>query len=297
MCFRPIEISSRKKGAEFSQKVTVPCGWCVDCLNAKASSWAIRISEEEKVSSNAYFLTLTYNDETIPNVNADTEEIVRGAQYKKGFYRTLDKKDLQKFFKRYRRALDRKYKYGLDEETGEIVPVAKKHQIRYYAVGEYGGRTKRPHYHAIVFNVDVELLLKSWSIKKKPIGQTKAGKVEQGSIRYCTSYIMEKWKYKKRIQNPPFSIMSKGIGKNYIDMMKDYHNQGLEDSYMLPGGVKLPIPRYFKDKIFSDEDREYLGEEARKRAEAEIAGTPQETLDGIRLRKLAIHNSKKKCKV
>ena len=27
--------------------------------------------------------------------------------------------------------------------------------LKYYAVGEYGGQTKRPHYHIVIFNADL----------------------------------------------------------------------------------------------------------------------------------------------
>jgi len=54
MCIKPIEIyqpiknKNRRKSKRLkrSEKLTVPCGWCVDCLNTKSSSWAVRLQEE-----------------------------------------------------------------------------------------------------------------------------------------------------------------------------------------------------------------------------------------------------------
>ena len=57
---------------------------------------------------------------------------------------TLQKSDLQKFFKRLRKKTHEK--------------------ISYYAVGEYGDNTQRPHYHIILFNAIPRIVEAAWSI-------------------------------------------------------------------------------------------------------------------------------------
>ena len=75
----------------------------------------MRIMNEVRMHDVSCFVTLTYNDENLPKDN------------------TLVKEDLQKFWK------DLRYR---------IFP----EKIRYFASGEYGDETQRPHYHAVIFN-------------------------------------------------------------------------------------------------------------------------------------------------
>lgn len=54
-----------------------------------------------------------------------------------------------------------------------------------------------------------------------------------------------------------FSLMSKGIGSNYLTpQIVKYHNQNLQNCYfMKPNGVKCSMPKYYKDKLYSEENR------------------------------------------
>ena len=79
------------------------------------------------------FLTLTYNDDNLPSDVG------------------LHKDDLQRFFKRLRKALDTK-------------------KIRYFACGEYGDTTSRPHYHAIVFGLGLNEIDKKYVTDAWPLG-------------------------------------------------------------------------------------------------------------------------------
>lgn len=93
----------------------IPCGKCVGCRVDKANDWATRASIEATQYKKNCFLTLTYDNEHLPE----------GGK--------LQKEDLQKFWKRLRKHI-------------------QPERIRYICCGEYGLRTKRPHYHAIIFN-------------------------------------------------------------------------------------------------------------------------------------------------
>lgn len=160
-------------------QIPVPCGKCPECLARRVSGWSFRLMNEEKKSLSAHFITLTYDTSHVPIT-------------KKGFM-DLSKRDLQLFFKRLRKA------HG--------VPVPEN-PIRYYAVGEYGGRTFRPHYHVILFNAQLEHIQTAWNI-----GQVHYGSVSGASVGYTLKYMSKP----KRIpihQNDDrqreFSLMSKG---------------------------------------------------------------------------------------
>ena len=115
------------------KKFLLPCGKCEPCRLEYSKQWAARLCEEAKLWQNNVFLTLTYNDEAIPlGSNPKTPDEI--SSY------TLNPKDVQDFFKRLRTTYKRKYNHS---------------DIRYYACGEYGGQTFRPHYHAIVYNLPI----------------------------------------------------------------------------------------------------------------------------------------------
>lgn len=101
------------------------CGKCLACRVKKRRDWTTRLALEMLQHQEGCFLTLTYDEDHVP-WSFDS--------------RSLDKTDLQKFMKRFRRNLE-KYK-------GRSCPV------RFYACGEYGSRgTERPHYHIVIFGV------------------------------------------------------------------------------------------------------------------------------------------------
>lgn len=140
----------------------VPCGKCNFCLTSIRQDWNFRLHEELRTADTAFFLTLTYEDSQLPLVDQDDGQTVS----------TLFKPDVQKFLKRLR--------YHHQE----------KKTIRYYAVGEYGSKTDRPHYHVIMFNLSIAALLdldKIWSH-----GNIKIGDVNAASIPYVTKYHLNK---------------------------------------------------------------------------------------------------------
>ena len=102
----------------------VPCGKCRECKMDYARQWADRMILEAQDWPHNLFFTATYNNEHLP-INSSS-----------GFP-TLDKRDVQLFMKRLRKAFEFR-------------------KIRFYFAGEYGGRTHRPHYHAILFNLGLD---------------------------------------------------------------------------------------------------------------------------------------------
>jgi len=211
------------------QDIVVPCGRCAFCLATRRSDWATRLHYEAKCHLKSQFVTLTYSDNNLRWKNSVSQ---------------LDKRDLQLFFKRLRKA---------------------GYSLRYYAVGEYGSKTFRPHYHAILFgDINEDAIRKSWGL-----GQVHIGTVTQSSIAYTLGYIVngKGWKMvTKRV--PPFALMSRkpGLGSNYLqgyDITKDdciaspemvQWHQADRKNYVIIDGKKRHLPRFYKTKIFSKID-------------------------------------------
>lgn len=221
--------------------VKVPCGQCMSCRLNNARMWSIRIMHETKYHEASCFLTLTYSDEHLPEDGM------------------LHKEDLQNFFKKLR-------KY-----TGL--------KLRYYACGEYGDKSGRPHYHAIVFGLPLNHsifekmrydnkskgymgICRAWSF-----GWTYVGNVTVDSANYVAGYVTKKLKGKRKdeISNicdskfvDVFSVMSRrpGIGFGFVADFADYIAY---NGFTVAKGIKYSIPRYYKELIRSG----LLGERAK----------------------------------
>lgn len=232
-CFCPIQCKTKT-----GETVSVPCGNCVACVAAKIANWQIRIMHEERHSQYCHWLTLTYDTSHVPITN-------------NGFM-TLDKKDFQLFVKTLRNA-HQKIKWP--------------HKIKYFVAGEYGSQTERPHFHIALFNAKIELIQDAWSR-----GQIHYGKIEYASIAYTMKYMHKgKWhpKHRNDDRRKEFRLMSKGIGLGYItDKIKRWHRADLGGRMYVPAidGKKYSMPRYYKDKLYSEQERKIAAFHARNQA-------------------------------
>lgn len=193
-------------------RMSLPCGKCAFCIKKQINAWCLRISHEMETSSSAFFLTLTYDDDHLPE------------------FGELSKRDLQLFIKRLRK---------------------RNPGLRYFAVGEYGSNYKRPHYHAIIFNLDtLDLVTKAWcDVDGKPIGFVSGSRANMGRIRYMVSYMALPQDVLHR--QPPFRVMSRnpGIGHEYVRKNKHFHLARSDGTVNVLGTINA-MPRYYKDKIF-----------------------------------------------
>lgn len=230
---------------EASPKIAVPCGCCEACIQSTAQEWRVRIMEENNVSKNALFFTLTYNDDSVPLVVSEKfngESVV---------VRSVSKRDIQLFLKRIREEFRK-----LDHES----------TLRYYIVSEYGPNTYRPHYHGILFNVPSYVPNKLWTLKKTVEiidrcwrnGFVMCDKVIPERIGYVTKYLSCSVTLPYELNRPntkPFRMMSQGLGRNYLENPDVYfwHKDGLK-TYYVDGKYHYKLPRYYKRKIFNDEE-------------------------------------------
>ena len=227
-CITPFYKKEKIKG----ENIPFPCGKCPPCKKRRTSGWSFRLVKEEERSKSALFLTLTYDTEYVPITNNG--------------YMTLNLKDLQKFFKRLRK---------LENE-----------KIKYYAVGEYGSTKKRPHYHVILYNANPNNIARAWALNNKPIGTYHIGNVSDASIGYTLKYMSKNSQipmHKNDDRIKEFSVMSKGLGSNYItDNMINWHKADLEKRMYIPikDAKKIAMPRYYKDKMYSEQEKAKINE-------------------------------------
>lgn len=202
---------------------TYPCGKCIACRIAKAREWSVRLMHELPYWSESVFLTLTYSDDYLPE------------------NRSLRKTDLQKFFKRLRK---------------RIFP----RKIKYFACGEYGEHTARPHYHAIIFGLgrdkmSREFIMDSWTFcdwSNFRVDKT-FGSVTYDSCRYVSDYIFKKYdkvkadeEYTSKGLEIPFKVCSQGLGLRYC--LEDTENLS-SNFFVSVRGHKMALPRYYVNKL------------------------------------------------
>ena len=243
----PEQIQKNLNRAKFTKypkcySIQVPCGKCLECKLAMANEWAGRCQIEAKNWIHNYFITLTYDEKNLP-VNKLNQK-------------TLKKKDFQNFMKRLRKATKGE-KTWVNPVTGKT-----EQPIRYFACGEYGEKTKRPHYHAIIFNLSIpdlkfykktkqgnklynsDFLQKIWTK-----GFVVIGLADYASCAYTARYVQKKaykqignywyiWNRKNtnngkiqekkrhilKTNEPEFTLMSRGcgIGRNWFEENKEF---------------------------------------------------------------------------
>lgn len=211
-----------------------PCGKCLGCRLDYSRSWADRMTLEYAHTGKAVFITLTYNDEHLRD--PDGELISESLDYD---HPSLCKRDLQLFMKRLREKFPRSFPAVGYPKAG----------LRFYAVGEYGPSTFRPHYHLIIFGLDMsdfsdesknkhiylvgtnelgqayyrsDILQDLWSVDGQPIGYVGISEVSYKTFAYVARYTLKKVYDEKnpdeRGQLPEWSLMSRmpGLGAFWL---------------------------------------------------------------------------------
>ena len=218
----------------------VPCGKCLPCQKKRRSEWSLRLEHEYLFSESALFITLTYADMHIPRT-------------KEGFH-TLHKKHLQDYIKRLRNEHVKYVTKTLGCSKKEVKNRARG--IRYYAVGEYGSKTRRPHYHLILFNMDVDNIA---PVKNQwKYGMSDVGTVTSASINYVTKYMFKQFNRKTDKRTPPFSLMSKKpiIGHDYIQNYGVHHIETESLEVRDQNGHVRRLPKAYLHRLFTNkEDR------------------------------------------
>lgn len=235
---------------------------------------------ETNLHSENCFLTLTYSDENLPKLAPPSEPLP-----------TLDPKHLQLWFKVLRKAIH-------------------PSKVRYYAIGEYGDETHRPHYHVALFGypkcsygnsrysksrqnccAHCDFIRDTWGR-----GSIYSGDISVNSAQYIAGYVTKKLTSKDnpalKGRYPEFGRMSlkPGIGADFMHEVASTFltHAALDDLADVPtslqhGGRKLPLGRYLRRKL-----RVLTGRSLE---------TPQETIDALQetlrpLRESAFDNSR-----
>lgn len=208
----------------------VPCGGCMPCRIQVKRVWAARLLLESMQHSEQCFVTLTYDEAHQPPGQ------------------NLVPADVVLWLKRLRKA---------------VSPA----RLRYFLVGEYGEKTWRPHYHALLFGMPVneqseKLIFETWGH-----GFVSIGDVNVSTVRYVVGYTLKK-RTKKTAPGlegraPEFARMSRrpGIGHGFAlelasslarDVAARYVQENGVPSTVRQGSRMVPLGRYLREVVATE---------------------------------------------
>lgn len=252
-CFHPLkawrtdsgEVLLSKEPPGAKTELRVACGNCIGCRTSRAQEWALRCSLESDEHKYMCWTTITYEEKFKPP--------------------TLRKKHLAAWLKRMRSKLN----------------YTEKRKLRFFACGEYGEYTQRPHYHAILWGLPETSTLpqEAWDY-----GFLRTHTLTPAGIAYVAGYVSKKLgayyprpRYKlvpegtpdadERVNpltgevfwtvttyQPPFLQMSRRPGLGHAARK---HIQSWKD-YAVLEGRKIKVPSYlhdaWKDRIGMERD-------------------------------------------
>ena len=241
MCLYPVFVKNPKYKPNKKNKGKPPickdkrllyiptkCGYCIECRKQKQREWRVRL-EEELRSNYGYFITLTISPEGIKDLEEKT-----GLKWKEN-PNEIATKGLRLFLERVRK------------DTGK--------SMRHWCVTELGEDNDRIHLHGVFFGQrSAELIKKHWKYGFIFIGQY----CNSRSINYMTKYMLKvdvKHKEFKQIV-----LASPGIGDGYFDRLdwqwqKQNYGKIEVPTYTFRNGTKMAMPKYYKDKLFTEQER------------------------------------------
>lgn len=223
---------------ERTRYVPVGCGKCMECMKQKARAWKVRLHEEIRIKKiEIKYVTFSFSNESMIELNNEVNKgNVKAIGYK------LDNETATLAVRRY---LERwRWKY-------------KKSQ-KHWLVTELGQQnTERIHIHGLIWtNESLETVEKIWAYGNVWFGNY----VNEKTVNYIVKYINKvdaKHKYYK-----PIILTSPGIGSNYIKRLDSEKNmfKGIDtnETYKTRDGIKLPLPTYYRNKIYHEEEKEEL---------------------------------------
>lgn len=220
--------------------IPAACGECYECRKKKQREYQIRLQEEIR-TSHGEFITLTIDEDNLKKLSKElkkeNKEIWEKAKEINALENEIATISLRRFLERCRK------------ETGK--------SIKHWCITELGEEKGRIHIHGIFFgNEIVDIIKKKWTYGFIYIGQY----VNERTVMYITKYMFKKCEY-----NPLFKgkvLSSAGIGAGYVARFDSSRNkfqgENTNETYQFRNGVKVNLPDYYKNKIYSEKEKEKL---------------------------------------
>lgn len=239
--------------------ISVPCGKCISCQVNKSQNWSFRAEVELKNCVTACFITLTYENNYLPEYHRDDKYLIE-----------YTNEHLKKFYKNIRNNISRYnvFRRFHTEFTIKLDQDCQTKGLRYMTVPELGEKTSRFHHHSIMFNLPfvqnnivsknelINFLKSCW-----PYGLVHVGEVNTKSINYVAKYCVKDSEDRNIGVKLPRVSVSKGFGLQYLtpEMINYYKTNPSERQYLTKiGGKKQPMSDYYKKRLYTPEQLEQI---------------------------------------
>lgn len=231
------------------KSVPIGCGQCIECRQKKAREWNLRLQEEIREGKEAMFITLNFSNESIKLLSDIIDKKPGDKKLTDGWVKdnVIATTAVRYWLERWRKKFKKSLRHWLVTELGQ-------------------NGTENIHIHGIVWTSkkNLEEIRKSWQygyVWPRNENEAKQNFVNERTISYITKYVNkidEKHRTYKSI-----ILTSPGIGKNYTnraDSLKNQYNDNGEtnETYRFRNGQKSKIPIYWRNKIYTEEQREKL---------------------------------------
>lgn len=216
--------------------VPIGCGKCMECKKQKGREWQVRLTEDVKHNTNGIFVTLTFSNESIQKITSDIRNGIEGYELDN----EIARKAVRKFLERWRK------------HNGK--------SVRHWLVTELGHEgTENIHLHGIIWTDKREEIEKHWQYGYIWLSDKNKG-VGERVVNYITKYIIKQDLNHKNYN--PIILTSKGIGKDYTkrlaSRLNKFDGKNTKEYYKTTTGHKMSLPIYWRNKIYSEEEREKL---------------------------------------
>lgn len=230
--------------------IPVGCQQCIECRKQKARAWQVRLHEEIRRPAKREFVTLTFSNESYKELykEINTEDITNPYEIDNEIATLAVRRFLERWRAKYKKS------------------------IRHWLITELGHNgTEHIHIHGLLETDKKEEISKIWGY-----GYTFCGDyVNERTINYVTKYVMKT--DEKHPNYIPKMLVSKGIGAKYFErhdaQLNAYKEKKTKETYTTRQGIKINLPIYFRNKIYSDEEREKLWIERLDKQERWVLGT------------------------
>ena len=222
--------------------VPTKCNKCFECKKQKAREWSIRLTEDIKHNRNGIFVTLTFSNKSFIELRKDV--IKKAEDYIEGYEmdNAIAKLAVRRFLERHRKH------YGKS--------------VRHWLVTELGHNgTENVHLHGFLWtDLPPQRIKELWKYGYCWLSNDKGGYVNNKTVNYCVKYL-----HKQDALHPnyePKMFNSAGIGNGYrnsIDFQNSrYKGKNTREQYIYPNGQKGGLPVYYRNALYSEEEREKL---------------------------------------
>ncbi|AXH74038.1 MAG: replication initiator protein [Microviridae sp.] len=217
-------------------KVPIKCGKCMECRKAIKREWQVRLHEEIKTDKRGQFVTLSFSNEAL----AELEEKAKAEDPELEGYELENAAAIIAI---------RTFTENWRSEKGK--------QPRRWLITELGQtRTERIHIHGIIWTLDKQAIREIWKYGNVYIGTYVNGQTVNYIVKYVHKQDFIHPNYKPRI------LCSKGIGAGYTASAWKERNKfkgaDTREYYETAQGYKINLPVYYRNKIYTEEQREKL---------------------------------------